>query len=288
MNRLGHPNPARCGLPAMLVCASLLTGLAVGDDPRPQPGRRVLRVTADPNNLPFTNERREGFENKIAELIARDLGADLDYTWRAQRRGFFRETLKAGGCDLILGVPAGFERALTTNPYYRSSYVFVSRKDRGLEIHSFDDPRLKGLKIAVQLIGDDGVNTPPAHALAARELVENVRGFTVYGDYGRENPAARIVEAVVDREVDLAVVWGPLAGYLARRRGDLAITPVEPETDSTGLRMVFAIAMGVRKGDVALKREIDAILEKRRKEIEQILREYGVPRLELAGGQTAR
>src|SRR4051794_12192091 len=133
-----------------------------GDDTR-APSRRVLRVTADPNNLPFTNERREGFENKIAEVIARDLNADLKYTWRAQRRGFFRETLKADECDLVLGVPAGFERAMTTVPYYRSAYVFVSRKDRGLDVRSFDDPKLKALKVAVQLIGDDGVNTPPAH-----------------------------------------------------------------------------------------------------------------------------
>jgi mxaJ protein len=240
---------------------------------------RVLRISADPNNLPFTNERREGFENRIAEILARDLGAEIRYTWRAQRRGFFRETLRNGECDLILGVPAGFERALTTAPYYRSSYVFVSRKDRGLDIRSFDDPKLKNLKIAVQLIGDDGVNTPPAHALAARGLVENVEGFTLYGDYNEANPPARIVEAVAKGEVDLAVAWGPLAGYFARKRGDLTLTPVEPATDSTGLPMTFAIAMGVRKGDGELRREIDAILLRRRDEIGKILDEYGIPRV---------
>jgi len=259
-----------------------MSSFAGGDDPA-SPPRRVLRVTADPNNLPFTNEKREGFENKIADLIARDLDADLQYTWRAQRRGFFRETLKAGNCDLILGVPAGFERALTTAPYYRSSYVFVSRKDRGLDVRTFDDPRLKTLKIAVQLIGDDGVNPPPAHALAARGIVDNIQGFTVYGDYAQENPPARIVDAVARGDVDLAVAWGPMAGYFARKNGDLEIAPVEPEVDSTGLPMVFDIAMGVRRGDEALKREIDAILKRRSEEIGAILGEYGVPRTRAVG-----
>lgn len=280
-------------IPLLLALATLapLSSSSIGaggDDVPPTPKRRVLRVTADPNNLPFTNERREGFENRIADLIARDLDADLRYTWRAQRRGFFRETLKAGECDLVLGVPSEFERALTTAPYYRSSYVFVSRSDRDLPIRSFDDPRLKGLKIAVQLIGDDGVNPPPAHALAARGLVENVEGFTVYGDYETENPPARIVEAVARGDVDLAVVWGPLAGYFARKHRDLAILPVEPEMDSTGLPMAFSIAMGVRNGNKDLQREIDAVLERRREEIAKILDEYGVPQLSPAARRPER
>jgi ABC-type amino acid transport substrate-binding protein len=126
----------------------------------------VLRVCADPNNLPFSNERGEGFENKLAEMLAADLGAELRYTWWAQRRGFFRNTLRAGSCDVVLGVPAGFELALTTSPYYRSTYAFVSRKDRHLGVRSFDDEALRRLKVGVQLVGDDGANTPPAHALA--------------------------------------------------------------------------------------------------------------------------
>src|SRR5690348_4579607 len=125
---------------------------------------RILRIAADPNNLPFSNERREGFENKIAELIARELNADLQYVWRAQRRGFFRETLKEGNCDLVMGVPAQFEQALTTVPYYRSTYVFVSRTDKHLALRSLDDPVLHRLKIGAQLVGNDGVNTPPVHA----------------------------------------------------------------------------------------------------------------------------
>src|SRR4051794_21074318 len=131
---------------------------------------RILRIAADPNNLPFSNERLEGYENKIAALIGRELHAEIQYTWRAQRRGFFRETLKAGDCDLVMGVPIGIERALTTKPYYRSSYVFVQKKAEGPVFESLEDPRLRRVKIGVQLIGDDGANTPPAHALASRGI----------------------------------------------------------------------------------------------------------------------
>src|SRR5215208_1499473 len=130
--------------------------------------RRVLRVCADPNNLPFSNARQEGFENKIAALVARDLRADLRYTWAAQRRGFVRSTLGAGECDVVMGVPAGLDRVSTTSPYYRSTYVFVSRRDGAADIRSLDDPRLRRVRVGVQMIGDDYANSPPAHALARR------------------------------------------------------------------------------------------------------------------------
>ena len=248
--------------------------------PPPRPGRRVLRIAADPNNLPFTNDRREGFENRIADLLAADLGAELEYVWRAQRRGFFRTAFKEGEADLVLGVPAGFDMALTTAPYSRSTYVFVSRKDRKLGIASFDDPALKTLRIGVQMIGDDGSNTPPAHALAARGLVENAVGFTLYGDYKEANPPARIVEAVAKGDEDVAVAWGPMAGYFAKRQAvALDLTPVTPAAEASGLRQTFAIAVGVRKGDRQLRDEIDAALAKRKADIDAILAEYGVPRV---------
>ncbi|HKP92881.1 MAG TPA: substrate-binding domain-containing protein [Chthoniobacterales bacterium] len=243
------------------------------------PARRILRVTSDPNNLPFSNERREGFENKIAELIATELGADLQYSWRAQRRGFFRETLKENRCDLVLGVPAHFDLALTTSAYYRSSYVFVYRKDRKINVQSLDDPRLRELKIGVQMIGNDGRNTPPAHALANRGVVSNVVGFTVYGDYSEENPPARIIDAVTQGEIDLALVWGPFAGYFAQKSSvPLEVVPVEPAADPH-LPFTFAIAMGVRKTDKPLRDEIDAVLARKRTEIEAILDEYKIPRV---------
>ena len=143
---------------------------------------RTLRVCADPNNLPFSNQQREGFENKLVELIAADLGAEVDYVWRAQRRGVIRDGLNGGECDLIPGVATALEMLATTRPYYRSTYVFVTRADAKLDIGSLDDERLRTLKVGVQLVGDDGSNTPPAHALARRGIVENVRGYTLYGD----------------------------------------------------------------------------------------------------------
>jgi mxaJ protein len=247
---------------------------------KPASETHLLRVCADPNNLPFSNQRGEGFENKLAELIARELNAKVEYTWWAQRRGFFRNTLKAGACDVVLGVPSGFEMALTTSPYYRSTYVFVTRKDSHLNIRSFDDPILRRVKIGVQMVGDDFSNTPPAHALTARKIVDNVKGFTLYGDYAQENPPARIMEAVAAGQVDVAIVWGPLAGYFARKeRVPLEIVPVSPQIDGPALPFVFDISMGVRRGDQLFKDELERILERKRAEIESLLDSYGVPRL---------
>jgi mxaJ protein len=259
-------------LAALLIFASL----AVAQD-TPQ---RVLRVAADPNNLPFSNQRLEGFENKIAELVARELHARLEYEWRAQRRGFFRETLKQGDVDLVLGVPAHFDMCLTTAPYYRSSYVFVSRKDRHLDIRSFDDPQLRKLNVGVQLVGNDGRDTPPAHALAERGIIQNVRGFTLYGDYSQPNPPARIIDAVANGDVDLAIVWGPLAGYFASRsKVPLELVPAASQTEGN-LRFAFDVSLGVKRKNEQLKEELDRILSEHRDEIDRILAEYHVPRIE--------
>jgi mxaJ protein len=250
---------------------------------------RQLRVCADPNNLPFSNQRLEGFENKIAGLIAQELNATVEYTWWAQRRGFIRNTLKAGACDVVLGVPSSFELALTTSPYYRSTYVFVYRKDKRLKIRSFDDPILRQVKIGVQMIGDDFANTPPAHALANRKIIQNVRGYTLYGDYAQQNPPARIVDAVAAGEVDVAIVWGPLAGYFAKRQPvPLEIVPVSPQVDLPFLPFVYDISMGVRRGDERLKEELEQILEQKRPEIERILDDYNIPRVDERVQRAAR
>jgi mxaJ protein len=146
-------------------------------------------VCADPNNLPFSNDNGEGFENKIAALIAHDLAVKVEYTWFAQRRGFVRNTLNARACDVVMGIPAASEMMLTTRPYYRSTYVFLTRADCGLNIESLDDPRLAKLRLGVHLIGDDYANAPPMHALARRGIVKNVAGYSIYGDYSRPQPA---------------------------------------------------------------------------------------------------
>jgi mxaJ protein len=162
-----------------------------------------------------------------------------------------------------------------TRPYYVSTYVFVTR---GETIASFDDARLREWRIGVPLVGDDGASTPPAHALARRGLAQNLRGYSVYGDYRETAPPARLVAAVAQNEVDVALAWGPLAGYFAtRQETPLRVTPVDADRD---VPMRFAIALGVRRADAALARELDAALERRRNEIDAILTAYGVPRVD--------
>jgi mxaJ protein len=238
-----------------------------------------LRVCADPNNLPFSNERREGFENALAQLVAQDLGRQVHYTWWAQRRGFVRNTLRAGTCDVIMGVPSSFELAQPTIPYYRASYLFVSRSDRRLRVTSLDDPRLKRLRIGVHMIGDDYSNVPPAQALAKRGIVGNVRGYSIYGDYSRPDPPRLLIDAVAAGEIDLAIAWGPLASYFAKREPvPLDLVPVSPQVDLPFLPMVFDISMGVRRGDTELKDALDAVIARRRTDIDRILAQYGVQR----------
>jgi mxaJ protein len=279
-------------LSAVLLSACSAASIAVDDDQQivkkfiePPKQEKIassetaLRVCADPNNMPFSNQKGEGFENKLAALIAAEMGRPVEYTWWAQRRGFFRNTLRAGLCDVVMGVPSSFELAETTRPYYRSTYVFVSRGDRGIDVRSFDDPKLRELKIGVQMVGDDGANTPPVHALNSRGMVENIKGYTLYGNYADDSPPARIVDAVVKGDVDMAVVWGPLAGYHAGRHGDrLKIQPVSPEIDLPYLPFVYDISVGVRRGESELKAKIENVLSRRRDAVEQILKDFNIPR----------
>ncbi|HEY6452656.1 MAG TPA: quinoprotein dehydrogenase-associated putative ABC transporter substrate-binding protein [Steroidobacteraceae bacterium] len=242
------------------------------------PGHLV--VCADPNNLPFSNQAGQGFENRIAQLVARDLGDSISYVWWAQRRGYLRNTLNEAKCDLWPGVAAGVDRVATTRPYYRSTYVFVTRADRPLQGLTLDDSRLRSLTIGVQLIGNNAMNTPPAHSLARRGLIDNVRGFMLYGDYARPNPSAAIVSAVANGDVDVALVWGPLAGYFAQRsRSPLRLEPVTPALDDGQWPMTYAIAMGVRRDEPILQRRLQRILRREQPAIDALLRDYHVPRV---------
>jgi quinoprotein dehydrogenase-associated probable ABC transporter substrate-binding protein len=236
----------------------------------------ALRVCSDPNNLPFSNRALEGFENKIAALLAHDLGETLEYTFAAQRKTFAERTLNAHRCDLIMGVPVGMPGMIQTSPYYRSAYVFVYRVDHDLRIHSLRDPRLRQFKIGVHLIGDDDL--PPVIALGGQGIVDNVSGFMIYGDYAKPNPPARLLEAVADNSIDVAVVWGPLAGFFARRSTvPLRVVAIDDAPSFAPLRFQYAIAMGVRRGDVALRGRLDRVIEHERGAILAILRNYGVP-----------
>lgn len=237
---------------------------------------KAIRVCADPNNMPFSNKDGDGFDNKIAELIAGELGARVEYVWWAQRRGFIRNTLRAGLCDLVIGVPAELEMAATTRPYYRSTYVFVTRAGEQVPA-SLDDPFLKRALIGVHLIGDDSANSPPAHALSARGIIDNLRGYSIYGNYAEPNPPARLIRAVADREIDVAVAWGPLAGYFARRYATpLHLSPVTPR-HAPPYRFEFDMAMGVARDNTTLLGQLNHIIASRRARIDAILRSFGVP-----------
>ncbi len=236
---------------------------------------RELRVCADPENLPFSNRQQQGFENQIAAVIAKDLRANLTYVWQRMGRGFVREFLDKSRCDVLIGIPSNFHGLLTTTPYYRSSYVFVSRNDARLKPASFNDPELHDMKVGVQVLDEE--YTPPGDALARRGMQNAIVGFDTTSD------AESIVRAVADKKVDTAVVWGPLAGYFTKEyHGRLSLTPVSPQVDPPGVPFTFAISMGVRKGNTQLRDELDQLLIRRKSEIKEILDSYGVPQLELA------
>ena len=248
------------------------------------PALRELRVCADPDNLPYSNSEGLGFENRIARLVASDLHAELRYAWMPLRRGFVRKTVGEGLCDVFIGVPVGFERVTTTHPHYRSTYVFVTRTGAG--VHSFDDPRLTRVKVGVQLVGNDLAATPPGHALTRRGATRNVVGYTVFG----EGPAAqRIVEAVADGALDVGLVWGPQAGYFAHlAHPPLAIARALPPPELAGMPFEFSIAMGVKRGNDALRDLLDGVIARRQADIDAILADYQVPRTDAPAAGAGR
>ncbi|MFL5471007.1 MAG: quinoprotein dehydrogenase-associated putative ABC transporter substrate-binding protein, partial [Gemmatimonadales bacterium] len=236
----------------------------------------VLRVCADPDNLPYSRADGSGFENRIARVLAIDLGVDLQFAWLPDRRGFVRKTMGAGDCDVMIGVPVGFERVAATHPYYRSSYAWVQRADAGAPPAGFDDPRLAGLRIGVQLIGDDQATSPPGFALARHAPRAQVVGFPIPG----EQPAApRIVDAVAAGQLDAGVVWGPQAGYFVKKSPvPLVLTPLATEVDTaTGYPMSYNIGMAVRRRDHEFRDSLQTLLDRKHSEILGILKEYGVP-----------
>lgn len=246
--------------------------------------QRTLTACADPNNLPFSNKAGQGFENKLAQLIASDLHAKLRYVWWAQRRGYVRNTLNERQCNFWPGIASNVEMVATSRPYYRSTYEFVTRADANLAGLTLDDARLKTLRIGVQMVGNDASNTPPAHALASRGVIANVRGYMLYGDYSQPNPPAAIVEAVARRDVDVAVVWGPLAGYFAARSPvPLRLEPVTPWLADNQWPMQFDVSVGVQKDDQKLLKDIDRVLLRRKADIDRLLESYRVPTVSAEG-----
>lgn len=258
----------------VLAVASLAALPLEAQRPAPmQPG--LLRVCADPDNLPFSNEAGEGLENRIAELMAKTWDSKLEYVWWAAPRGMMR-MLNGRYCDVTLQMPVLSDMAGVTKPYYRTSYVIVQRKDAPHRVTGLDDPELKRLKIGVHLFSADGENTPPAMALSRHGVVGNLVGFSTTYVGGQARPED-IVKAVADKSIDLAMVWGPIAGYYAKRLGlDLSFTPIE---DDTLTRMPFAYSMGMatRRADRAFRDSVQAFIDAHRPELQRILDDYGIP-----------
>jgi mxaJ protein len=274
------PSPSRVlglAVPFALLALAALAQPALAQRPGPmRPG--VLRVCADMDNLPFSNQKGEGYENKIADLIAKDWNSKVEYTWWPIRRGYYR-MLNGTYCDLIIESPAGVDQAGLTKPYYRSGYAFVSRKGSGFEdINSLADPRLKKLKIGVNLfVSTDGEHSPPEMALSRYGVVGNLRGYNT--SYDENIRPEDIINGVANKDVDVAIVWGPMAGYFVKKSPvPLVLTPIAAERDSaTGFPMQYDIGMAVRRKDKALRDSLQTLIDRRAPEIQAILKDYGVP-----------
>jgi len=231
---------------------------------------KALRVCGDPDNLPYSNEKLQGFENKIAAVIAADLGAAPSYTWWPHQRGLVKNTLEAGTCDVIFGVPEGLETVLGTKPYYRSSYVIAYRKGGGHAVTSLDAPELKGLRIGVY------ANTPVEESLARRSLLDHLTAYSLFFDpQGDRDRPAKLLDDLIAGTVDVAIPWGPLAGYYVKKLN----APLElvPLADEPGVPLSFSVGMGVKKGNRDLKNQLEAAIDHRQAEIRAVLEEYGVP-----------
>ena len=239
-----------------------------------EPG--LIRVCADPDNMPSSNDKGEGFENKLAGMIAQELGAKLEYVWYPVRRGYFR-ILNGRYCDVAMEAPAGLDLAGATKPYFRSAYVFVARKGSGLEdVQSLADPRLKTLKIGVNIYTSDAENSPPAMALSRYGVVGNLTGYTTFFD--AQNRPESIIKAVAGKDVDLAIAWGPLAGYFANQSSvPLVLTPLPDRDSLTDIPFRYSIGLAVRRSDKEFRDSLQAVLDRKAPEIRALLEEYGVP-----------
>jgi mxaJ protein len=237
-----------------------------------------IRVCADPDNMPSSNDKLEGYENKLATLISQELKAKLEYVWYPTRRGYFR-ILNGMYCDLAMEAPAGMDMAGATKPYFRSGYVFVTRKGSELEnISSLADPRLKKAKIGVNIYTSDAENSPPAMALSHYGVVGNLTGYSTFFD--QDNRPEDIVKAVANQDVDLAIAWGPVAGYYAKQsKVPLVLTPLPAKDSLSDTPFQYNIGIAVRRRDKEFKDSLNAVLTRRQPEVQAILKEYAVPLL---------
>ncbi len=234
--------------------------------------RTSLRVCGDPNNLPFSNDKGEGFENKIAELLAEYLGTPIDYTWFPQSQGFIRATLKDYKCDIVMGISAAHGLVLNTNPYYSSVFVLIYRKDQKNKISTLADPELKKFKKIGLVAG-----TSPTELMLKHGLITQMAPYHLYVDTRVNTVGSQMIQDILDKKLDAGILWGPIAGfYASQHAAQLEIVPLTAD-DTEELRVVYRITMGVRPGEVEWKRLLNTFMKEKKLEIEQILEGYGVP-----------
>jgi quinoprotein dehydrogenase-associated probable ABC transporter substrate-binding protein len=260
-----------CGTLALIMAVSPLSAIAADTNLPDQVNRKVLRVCSSPENLPYSNEKGEGFENKIAEIIADELKVPIEYTWYPLGMGLARRTLAAKKCDVILQTIQADEYTLNTNAYYRSTYALIYKKGAGLDgVTSIMDPKLKGKKLSNQ-------GGPVGDQIAKAGLMQDAKSYRLMVDRRYDNPEKEIIEDVRSGVLDVGVVWGPLGGYAARPyKDELAIVPLLDEVDGTS-RIEYRMTMGVRVNEVAWKRQLNEIIKKRQADIDKVLMDFGVP-----------
>jgi quinoprotein dehydrogenase-associated probable ABC transporter substrate-binding protein len=261
---------------AALLLAALILPLAVHAQTAELIARTELRVCADPSDLPFSNKEGEGFENKIAALIGKDLGVPVNYVWFPQVVGFVRNTLRAHQCDLVMGAVSGDAVMDETNPYYHSGYMVVTGKDSGLKIHSLADPALAGKKIGLVAA------TPPTDLLLKHDLMKQVTTYALAVDTRFESPPRAMLQDVADGKLDVGLIWGPFAGFYIKR-DKLPLDAVFLDSEDASTRLDFHIAMGVRAGEPEWRRRINQAIEHQHGEIAKILAEYAIPQLDEQG-----
>ncbi|MEM1383497.1 MAG: substrate-binding domain-containing protein [Pseudomonadota bacterium] len=265
------------GLAAWLVWATFAAPAAAETDTSDLVSDSAFRVCADPANLPFSNQAEEGFENRIAELLAAKLDRPVTYAWFPQAIGFVRQTLRANRCDVIMGFAQGHELVLNTNHYYVSAYTIVTAEDGVLAgVDALSDPALQGKRLGVV------AGSPPASHMAQHGLIGLAKPYPLMVDRRHESPSERMVEDLVSGEIDAAILWGPIAGYFAEKAGvGLKVTPLLKEVGPP--RLFYRVTLGVRQGELTWKRKLNSLLRRNKDEIEAILRSYGVPLVDQYG-----
>jgi mxaJ protein len=265
-------------LAAAGFCAALTLDAGAASAAAPALPGGVLTVCADPANLPYSSDKQDGFENRIATLLAADLHAQLKYVWFAEHRNFLRRTLLDGVCDVVISLPAGMPVVAETKPYFTSSYVAVMRDNDTRHFASFDDGWLAAARIGLQLVGSDDGSTPPVASLAQRGLNQHITAFPMWADAAVQTPQAKIIDAVANGGIDIAFVWGPFAGYFAQsEKTRLRVVPVTYDAAAPSNQFVFAMAAATRRNDVALRDALQAALDRHRADIQAILKQYGIP-----------